>query len=132
MTANTDWIREGATVAEVIPSNNRGASGVSLATIERIAGTHIHLDNGNRYNRKTLAPVKGNTGTGGASRAVLRPADDPDVLRSHALKLLDQASMAASRAHRNGAANVADVLAALDDIERAVAAARQAITGKEN
>jgi hypothetical protein len=132
MTANTDWVREGAAVAEVIASNNRGASGVYLATIKRLTATQIHLDNGNRYNRQTLAPIKGNTGTGAAPRVSLRSGDDPDVLRSRALKLLDQVSMTASRAHRNGALNVADVLTALDEIERAVAAARQAITGKEN
>lgn len=129
---NTDWIAADARVAELVPSRSGGASGVHPATIARVTATQIHLDNGNRYNRKTLNPAgKGNSGAGGYPGTKLVPISDPDVQRSLALKELDRVSMTASRAHRKGAADVADVLAALDEIAQAVRAARQAITGKE-
>ena len=128
---DTDWIAEGAQVAEVVRSHNLGVSGVYPTTIDRIANTWIYLANGNRYNRKTLAPAKGNTGTGNAPSVELLPIDHPEVRRSLALEQLDKVAMVASRAYRSGASSADDVLSALDEIERAVRAARQAITGKE-
>lgn len=131
MSDSTDWIREGATVAEVVPSNNAGASGVYPTAIDRIHGGYIHLANGNRYHRKTMLPGKRNTGTGGAPTVKLLPITDPEVRRSRALKDLDYVATTASRAHRRGATNVDDVLEALAEIEQAVRDARAAITSKE-
>ncbi len=129
---DADWIRKGAAVAELVRSQNRGASGVYPATITDITPTTIKLDNGNRYSRKTLNPSgKGNTGAGGYPGTLLAPIADPEVQRSIALKHLDEVAMTASRRHRDGASNVGDVLAALDEIEQAVRATRQAITGKK-
>jgi hypothetical protein len=120
---DTDWIHEGANVAEY---NSRGYNiTFALATIERLTTTQIVLDNGNRYRRDTLTVV------GDRYSNVLLPVNDQRVIDARARAELSEVETVVHRMTRGFTGGAEAVLAALDEIERAVAAARNTINGKE-
>lgn len=118
---DTDWIVEGAEVAEY---NSRGYSGgtVRLTTIARLTATQIVLANGNRYNRERRRPV-GDSSYG----KELLPAGDERVLETLSRDQFTEMSRTVEdilRAVRNGKKARLD---ALNEIETAVAEARAVI-----
>lgn len=119
---DTSWIVEGATVAEYDLRYRENRA--SFTTIERLTATQIVCANGNRYRRDTLTQV-------GGGRGELRRTDDPGVRNSVAGKTLSHLRFEVDnlcKDHRGGADAV---LATLEQIEKAVREARDAITGTE-
>jgi len=126
MSDNTDWIREGATVAEY--DGHGYDARVNIATITKLTKTQIVVDNERRYSRERLTPIGGSS----SIRRKILPAADPQVRDVQARRLFHDLEFDVSRMARNFTGGEADVLARLDEIEQAVRAARKAITGKES
>ena len=127
---DTDWITEGARVAE-LSINYSGGNNVRFATIDRVTKTQIVLDNDRRYRLADLRPV-GEKNSGWGGRRELRRADDPDVRDAVANQAL---SNMLHRIHEMGRkrslrSTRADVLAAMDEIAAEVANARRVTEGK--
>ncbi|MEU7978292.1 hypothetical protein AB0B63_07140 [Micromonospora sp. NPDC049081] len=124
---DADWIREGNTVA-IYRDSYHGDGSYRTTTIVKLTKTQIVCDNDERFNRQRLTKV----GSSSYSSPVLKPLNAPEVVQAHnAEKFREVARLIEelARDHRNGRRR--DVPALLDEIEHAVAAARQAITSKE-
>lgn len=124
---DTDWIREGAPVA-IYRDSYHGAGSYLTATITKLTKTQIVCDNNQRFNRERLTML----GNSGWTAPVLKPLDAPEIVRVRNVERFREVTRLAdelARDHRNGRRR--DVLAMLDEIEQAVRAAREAITGKE-
>lgn len=122
-----DWIQPGVKVAEF---NHRGFEPniIAITTIERLTPTQIVLTNGNRYNRAKLTRV----GDDPYRSPKLVSTDDQSVRDAQARRALRKVTNTAHDLGRVVRGGEDAVLVALDEIEQAVRAARQAITGKEN
>lgn len=114
---STDWIREGAQVAELHDGYDKR---VTLTTIAKLTKTQIVLTNENRYNRATQKAI-------GKSRLQLLPAEALLVRRVRDRTAYQSMAMTIERIDldvRNERTNIYD---ALDAIEQAVREARAAI-----
>lgn len=127
-TTDTDWITEGAKVAEHHAGRAGGNGAVYIDTIAGFARGYIVLANGRRYDRKTLLPHKANQGMS-CSYFVLRPLTDPAVRLDLAAAEFKAVAELPRRLGFHGFDSVESVMLALDEIERAVRAARSAIVG---
>ena len=121
---DTDWITEGARVAEY----DRGHYGATarLTTVERFTATQIVLANGNRYRRDTLRRVGDHYGS------ELLAVDDRRVVDTLVLERLRSAFYEIGKLLRSVSVRggVEAALATLAEIERVVTEARTAITGE--
>lgn len=95
MATSTDWIVEGAEVAEYT-RRDLAYGLVTLTTIERVTATQIVLANGRRYNRARLRPV------GGDYSVELRSAADPTVVGALAAKAACTLRASVDELFRNG------------------------------
>ncbi|GGM27522.1 hypothetical protein GCM10011608_10410 [Micromonospora sonchi] len=123
---DTDWIREGATVA-IYRDSYHGEGSYRTTTIIKLTKTQIVCDNNQRFNRERLTML----GNSGWSAPMLKPLDAPEIVRVHSAERFREVTRLAddlARDHRNGRRR--DVLAMLDEIEQAVRAARKSITGE--
>lgn len=123
---STDWIVDGVPIAEY--TYGRGAN---VTTVDRLTATQIVLANGHRYNRSTLQQTGKATRNAWSTLTELLPVDDWRVQDAVARDELAKVGYAVDGARRQigSRSGVADVLAALDTIDRAVAQARAAIRG---
>lgn len=120
---NTDWIVEGAKVAEFSWHGSR--SRVALTTIERLTKTQIVLANGNRYNRDRLRMVGDNV-----YRKELMPADDQRVRDVIAAEAVGRFAFAVhDLLRRSPAGDVSSALRRFDEIAKLLAAARARVEG---
>jgi hypothetical protein len=127
MTAtNTDWVAPGAKAAHYFTRSYTPS--VQLTTIERLTATQIITTGGHRYRRDTLQLVGDNYG------GELLPVDAPQVRNAIARDELSSLRGTVERLCYDAGNDVESVLATLDEIAAAVAAAREAAapTGKEN
>lgn len=82
----SEWVTVGAKVAVYKNSAARGSK-VDFRTVARITPTQIVLDDGSRFNRRTLrlmGSVGGTRQSLGTGRSELRPLDDPQVRNERA------------------------------------------------
>lgn len=122
---DTDWICEGAKVA--VYTTGHAGDRVQFDTVERLTGTQIVLAGRSyRFRRDTLQPV-GARGTWDTETAELIRPDDQRVIDLRArVRLRNLANLIgnAATAQKGG---VADVLAALNQMEQAVAETRASV-----
>lgn len=121
-----DWTAAGNRVAEHIPGRDGRNGAVTIETVERIERGFAVLGNGRRYHRRTLLPASTNQGMT-AKAMVLRPLTDPDVQRDLAFHEFSAVQQVVGHLGLQSFADPAAALSALEEIERAVIAARDAI-----
>lgn len=117
---DTDWITEGATVAEY--SRRDVDARVAFTTVERLTATQIVCANGRRYRRDTGGIV------GGDGRTELAHPSEARVVNVVAAKTLSSLRFHVDQMCKDHAGRAEAVLMTLTDIELAVAKARTAIT----
>ncbi len=126
---DADWIREGQPAVEY-RTNYNGPDGTTPATIAKLTKTQIVLSNGERYRRSDLHKVGEGHSYSGHTKLV--PPTDPRIRDVKARRTLRKLTTALETIAGSGlTAGEADVLAAIDRMERTVRAARQAITGEK-
>ncbi|MFY1686540.1 hypothetical protein [Plantactinospora sp. WMMB782] len=123
----TDWIVNGARIAVVVESA-RGDS-VRFDTITGLTERYVTTGKCGKFLRRNLCPV----GQGEYDPTIVRvlPPDDPYVALALARIRVRKVGRMADKAASGFRGDGAEALAVLDEIEQAVRAARQAITGKE-
>lgn len=113
---DTDWITEGARVAEYSSSG-----WIGLTTVERLTATQVVCANGHRFRRDTGHLV------GDHYRSELLPLNDPRVRDAAAADVLNALGYTVDKMCRDHRSGAAGVLTTLTEIERVVADARAAI-----
>lgn len=123
--ADTEWITEGAAVAEY--SGDTLFGHITFTTISELSPLWIVLDNGNRYYRTTLRAY-GVEDDG----PELMSAGDQRVRDALAVKILAQVIAGLHNVEHTVTALTADnVVAVLTHIERVVGEAKAAITAED-
>jgi hypothetical protein len=124
MDTGTEWVTEGARVAEL---RGYAQETASTTTIARLTATQIVLANGHRYNRRTLRRV-GDSGGYGSSR--LEPIESSQVQAVLAGQGVKTASYEiGGLAHRYSGKSRDDALAVLDEMARIIASTRKSLEG---
>lgn len=124
---NTDWIIEGATVAEY--RSHHLSAHVTFTTIEKLTSTQVVCANGSRYRRDDNDAYVAEYGLRqvGGGRNYLLPAGHRYVVDALADSALSSLRGTVDRLCRDADGGVDSVLATLDAIAEAVAAARATI-----
>jgi hypothetical protein len=122
---DTDWIRDGARVAE-LHVNYSGGNTVTFATIKRLTTTQIVLNNTHRYRRDDRRRV-GEKGGAWSGRQELCAADDPRVVNAVARQRVSDLLYRISKLGMKYSDGRAEAIAMLDEIDRLAAEARRAI-----
>jgi hypothetical protein len=116
-----DWVQVGAKVA-VLDRNT-----VSLTTVDRLTDTQIVLASGSRFSRRNGRRI----GATAYEAALLLPLGDPLVrvarTRGQVLRVQSQVELLC----KNVTGDQVEALAILDEVEKAVAAARKRIAALE-
>lgn len=123
----TDWIREGARAVVV----TEGAHGTKVQpdTVTGVTERYVVTEKSGKFRRRDMRPA-GQPEYSTTVVRVLRP-DDPYIATARARIRVRNLGRLVAKTTSQFAGDVAAALVALDEIEQAVRAARQAITGKE-
>lgn len=119
-----DWLTVGAQVAEYTCGN---IPRVNRVTVERLTATQVILAGGKRYQLRTLRPVGETRRSAWSPFTELRPLTDSSVRDTLAEQTLRNLFHKVDTLTRETARGAAGVLATIEAVEKATAAARAAV-----